>query len=447
MKITELRCENVKRLSAVHITPEGSVVCIGGKNGAGKSSVLDSIVYGLTGAKSLPGKPVRNGEEKAEIEIQLAGQPNLIVRRKIKDDGKTSLEIEQVNDDGSRAKLTSPQKLLDSLTGSIAFDPLAFTRLRPQEQVELLKSAVGVTTDDLDNEERRLFDERTAVNRDVKALGSQLDAMPKHADIDADNEVSPADILADIEAAHKHNSDVDDAYRAACEEESRAERQRTAMTTVNAEINELERRLSDKEAERDAISAKMVEAEDAAVEAKQKHQAMAKVDTSPLRDKLSTIEATNAKVRENKAREEKAERYAAAREQADDLTKQIEELRQKRIDRLASAEWPVEGLGFGENGVTFNGLPFDQCSSAEQLRISTAVALSQNPKLPVGIIRDGSLLDADSLAMVAEIADKYGAQIWVERVGDGEECTVVIEDGTVAERDNDWMMEKDADWA
>lgn len=432
MKITELRCENVKRLSAVHITPEGSLVCIGGKNGAGKSSVLDSILYGLTGAKSLPGKPVRNGEEKAEIEITLDGQPNLIVRRRIKDDGKTSLEIEQVNEDGSRAKLTSPQKLLDSLVGSIAFDPLAFTRLRPQEQVELLKSAVGVTTDDIDAETKRLFDERTGVNRDVKQLESQLAGMPLHKDVDTTEEVSPSDILADIKAAHEHNADVDDAYRAAREAESRADRQRNAMATVNAEINELERQLADKEAEKEAISLKMVEAEDAAVVAKDKHKAMAKVDTAPLDEKLGTIEQTNAAVRDNKARAAKAEQLKAAKEQADDLTKQIEKLRTDRIDRLASASWPVEGLGFGDSGVTFNGLPFEQCSSAEQLRISTAVGMSQSPKLPVFMVRDGSLLDADNLELMAKLADQYGAQLWIERVGDGEECTVIIEDGTVA---------------
>ena len=49
MKIIRLKAENVKRLHAVEITPEGEVVVVAGKNGAGKSSVLDAITYALAG--------------------------------------------------------------------------------------------------------------------------------------------------------------------------------------------------------------------------------------------------------------------------------------------------------------------------------------------------------------------------------------------------------------
>lgn len=47
MKIVSLQTENVKRLKVVNITPSGSAIIIGGDNGQGKSSVLDSIFMGL----------------------------------------------------------------------------------------------------------------------------------------------------------------------------------------------------------------------------------------------------------------------------------------------------------------------------------------------------------------------------------------------------------------
>ena len=37
MKIIELQAENVKRLKAVEITPDGTLQVIGGKNAQGKS--------------------------------------------------------------------------------------------------------------------------------------------------------------------------------------------------------------------------------------------------------------------------------------------------------------------------------------------------------------------------------------------------------------------------
>jgi hypothetical protein len=49
----------------------------------------------------------------------------------------------------------------------------------------------------------------------------------------------------------------------------------------------------------------------------------------------------------------------------------------------------------------------------------------------VALVRDGSALDADSLRIVAETAQKYDGQVWLERVGDGDEGAIVIEDGTV----------------
>ena len=90
-------------------------------------------------------------------------------------------------------------------------------------------------------------------------------------------------------------------------------------------------------------------------------------------------------------------------------------------------------IGFGDEGVTFNGLPIEQASSAEQTRVAVAIGLAANPELPVVLIRDGSLLDEDSLAAVAKQAAERGAQVWIERVGDGKECSVIIEDGEVVE--------------
>ena len=99
---------------------------------------------------------------------------------------------------------------------------------------------------------------------------------------------------------------------------------------------------------------------------------------------------------------------------------------------MAEADFPIPGLAFDADGVTFNGIPFAQCSSAERLRVSVAMGIALNPKLKVLLIRDGSLLDDNNLAMIAEAAKEADAQVWIERVSKGEECSVIIEDGEVA---------------
>lgn len=97
------------------------------------------------------------------------------------------------------------------------------------------------------------------------------------------------------------------------------------------------------------------------------------------------------------------------------------------------AKSPIDGLGFDENGVTFNGLPFEQCSSAESIEVSMAIGLAINPKLPVVLIKHGSLIDPVQLEIVRTMAEQHNppAQVIVERVGEGTECSVIIEDGHV----------------
>ena len=55
VKIVNLEAENVKRIKAVQIVPaETGLTVIGGNNGQGKTSVLDSIAWALGGEKYRP---------------------------------------------------------------------------------------------------------------------------------------------------------------------------------------------------------------------------------------------------------------------------------------------------------------------------------------------------------------------------------------------------------
>lgn len=80
MKIIELQAENVKRLRAVDITPDGTLQVIGGRNAQGKSSVLDAVWLALGGGKAAKETPlpIRDGQEKASVRLDLG---DLIVTR------------------------------------------------------------------------------------------------------------------------------------------------------------------------------------------------------------------------------------------------------------------------------------------------------------------------------------------------------------------------------
>lgn len=72
LTIVELRAENTKRLRAVTIRPEANgLVVLSGRNGAGKSSVLDAIAMALGGRGEVPAEP-----EKAAPKTEPVVEPD-----------------------------------------------------------------------------------------------------------------------------------------------------------------------------------------------------------------------------------------------------------------------------------------------------------------------------------------------------------------------------------
>jgi predicted ABC-type transport system involved in lysophospholipase L1 biosynthesis ATPase subunit len=99
---------------------------------------------------------------------------------------------------------------------------------------------------------------------------------------------------------------------------------------------------------------------------------------------------------------------------------------------ITAAKFPLEGLGFGNGAVVYKEIPLSQASSAEQLRVSMAMAMALNPKVRVIRITDGSLLDSSSMKVIDEMANAQDFQIWCEIVDESGKVGIVIEDGAVA---------------
>ena len=160
----------------------------------------------------------------------------------------------------------------------------------------------------------------------------------------------------------------------------------------------------------------------------------ADIDLAPILARSKEATAVNERVRAKKAKAEAEFRAEMLKANADLLTTRIEEIDAERVKRIGAAALPVPGLGFdGDGNVTLNDLPFSQASQAEQLRVSLAMGAALQPTLRLIIVKDGSLLDAKSLGIVGAFARDNDLQILMERVGDGAEVGVVIEDGAVLE--------------
>lgn len=420
MKIVRLETENVKRIRAVDITPgDSNMVVIGGRNAQGKSSLLDSIEMALGGAGSVPQRPVRSGEAGAHVTVDLG---DIVVTREFSANGESRLKVE--SKDGAVYK--SPQTMLDALVGKLSFDPLAFTRLDEKQQHAVLCKLVKLDLGALDAQRAELYAERTQVNRQAKAAAQRAADMPSH-DVTETAEVSVAELSTELQSARALE-------KSAAEKATQADKSndgaKTALKRAESAEAEAKRLLEVAAAERatcERLNATVDELREAA-EALQEQVP----DTAAIHARIQSAEATNTKLRANTAKTE-ARREALRIESAvKELGKRIAGIDEQKAMAIAAASFPVAGLSVNGEGVLFNGVPLDQASSAERLRVSVAIGLAMNPKLRVLLVRDGSLLDEDGLRMLGTVAAENDAQLWVEKVsGDGAGCSVVIEDGSV----------------
>jgi len=422
MKITSLQSENVKRLKAVSMEVNGdSTVVIGGMNAQGKSSLLDSIEYCLAGKSSIPSEPIRHGEDEARVVIETE---EYRIKRTFKA-GKSSLVVESL--DG--AKYTSPQKLLDKLVGDFTFDPLEFSRKKPKEQLAMLQGLVGLDFSKMDQKKKDLYDERTAVNRDVKTLQAKLDDMPK----DAPKRVSIANLMTEVEEMRARNAKNDAQRKEVYECDRIIIALEQELETGNADLERMRAAIKRKEEELQELSAKIGSNRKEYEKAKQAADKLTDEDPAELMEKIQKAEEINRLAAKGEERQTLTEELQERKAESESLTSKIEWIDKQKAEAMSEAKFPVKDLAFDENGVTLNGLPFDQASSAERWKVSVAMGLSMNPELKIMLIRDGSLLDPESMKVLAEMAEAEGGQVWVERVSEGDECTVIIEDGSIKE--------------
>lgn len=300
--------------------------------------------------------------------------------------------------------------MLDGLVGRLSFDPLAFAQQDQRSQLAQLLELVELPFDPaaLDAERRSVFEERTVVGREIKQITGQLAGIPRPADDLPQDEINVADLVAQARKAH--------------EWKVRAEGLRSAAEDADALVAQLERKLAD--ARKTAAAAA---------------EAVAKIpadlpDPTDYDALLQRADAVNAQVRAAKARVQVQQRLDERQAAVDDLTKQLKVIDERKASAIAQARMPIDGLAFDDSGVTYAGVPFKQCSAAEQLRVSIAMAMSLNPQIRIIRITDGSLLDSSNMALIAEMADEHDFQVWIERVDETGEVGVLIEDGQVASR-------------
>jgi DNA repair ATPase RecN len=407
VKIINLKSRNIKGIKAIDITPKGDVVIISGKNGAGKTSALDSIWYILcwkAGAGKTP-MPIRKGEKEAEGEVTLCEDLSLediakgkipevlfIVNRVWTSNGKTQLRVTN----GKGLKYTTPQKLLDDFIGYLSFDPRLFSQMKGREQRQVLIDLTGFDTTEIEKKIAFLYDQRLEKGREVKMLTGNreeitIEDLPEEL-------ISINDISNELQEAMLVNTKIDDSIR-----------------NKEQALKEIERL-------KDVIAS----CEDYLL-------LNNRIPVDSLKEKLSESQKINEQIRARDRNRIADRKENKAKNEYNDFTQEINEQTKIMEDGLKE-NWhkiPDQKLSLTETGITYDGTPYSQISYSEQLKICIKIGMALNPKLKVLRISDWSLLDDKSKEIVRQMSREFGYQIWVEEVDDTGNKGFYIEEGEV----------------
>ncbi|MDY4405229.1 AAA family ATPase [Blautia sp.] len=403
MKINRLEIENVKRIKAVNVEPkESGLTIIGGNNNQGKTSVLDAIAWALGGDKYRPSQASREGSVLPP-NLHIVMNNGLVVERK----GKNSA-LKVTDPNGQKAG----QQLLNEFVEQLALDLPKFMESSGAEKARTLLQIIGVGDQlaILEKEEKELYNERTFVGRTADQKEKFAKEQPYFPDAPKDL-VSPSELIKQQQDILARNGENQRKRENLHNLEQRYQR-------INEQLEELLRQQRDVEGDLDAARKSAADLHDES--------------TLELENSISNIEEINRKVRANLDKEKAEDDARGYRDQYNELTKKIGDIRERKAQLLDSAELPLPELSVKEGDLIYKGQKWDNMSGSDRLKVSTAIVRKLNPNCGFVLLDKLEQMDMETLRDFGQWLESEGLQAIATRVSTGDECSIIIEDGYVS---------------
>lgn len=402
MKINKLEIENVKRVKAVKIEPSANgLTVIGGRNGQGKTSVLDALAWALGGERYRPSNP-QNDSSVIPPSIRVVLNNGLIVERK----GKNS-DLKVIDPTGQK----SGQQLLNGFVEELAIDLPRFLHSTDKEKAETLLKIIGVGEQlaELERHETEIYNDRRAVGQ----IADQKEKFAKEQVYypDAPKEpVSASDLI-------KQQQDI-------LAQNGENQRKRQNLAYIESEATKLQQQLKELQEKIRLNAADLETARKSALD-------LVDESTEALEQSIRDIEDINRKVRTNLDKDKAEEDARYYSDKYAKLTVDLDAVRQKKTDLLQSAALPLPGLTVDEGVLKFNGFPWDNMSGSDRLKVATAIVRKLNPQCGFVLLDQLEQMDIQTLNEFGTWLEREGLQAIATRVSTGGECSILIEDGYV----------------
>lgn len=474
MKYSKIQIKNLFGIKEYEAS--GASLELSGKNGVGKSSVIDAIRLALTN-KSSRKYIVRNGETEGEVLIET--DTGLRINRKIR---TAQADYKSVKQDGR--EVGSPETFLRDIFTPLQLNPVEFMGMSEKEQNAIILDMIEYPWDvgkikewfgeipawvnydqnilcvlnDIQSENGEYFKSRQDINRDIRNKRAFIEEIaqniPPHYDADKWESTSAGDLYQQIERIRRENRDIEQAKAFLSARDSKirkyeADREikTAALTTeignrrsqIDKDVLRLEEQIRTLKVERDGLDEKMsdklavieqkykanVSKYDAEAESYKEYADKEPQDVSGLLEQAQEIEKMKSHINEFRRMQNLQRDVEELTESSTHLTSLIEKARMLPGEILAECKIPIAGLTVKDGVPLINGLPVSNLSDGEKLDLCIDVAI-QNPKGLQIILIDGvEKLSTEWREHLYKKCQEKGLQFIATRTTDDDDFTVV----------------------
>lgn len=438
LKFLRLELENFKNIDKKIVDIGGQSIIVMGKNGAGKSSLIQALMSPLD-TKELPSAPIKKGEERAMISVVIGGVVNGENKQYTVDmyfsPKNQSGRVVVTDQHGNNVK--SPATFLKSQIGNVSFDVMKWLNDTKAKKLETLKALTGCAKQiDIINKEIK---EKGDTKKAKKDRAEEIEAVMKNHDytqeqINLYSKPMPTEALQNELMQVSANQKIWDdfkmkvdglknnmslSYQQASNIQSEVQRKQQQIAQLQQEVAQHTEQLQIMEQNANELGGKIQQGEQwlAGNERPSSEEIVVKMNDAAAHNEHFARISTLA---------EKQREMLEAKQEAGTLDVDIKKLESQRSVLISKSQLPIPGLSFTDEEIMLNGIPLEegQINTAGLFDVGVQVAMALNPGLKTIFLHDGSLFDKENLKVIVDKIESKGYQAVIEVVAENDDVEV-----------------------
>ena len=467
MKLKRIAVKNIKKIESLDIDLDGNVFAIAGDNEVGKSTLLQLILQSMTMKNKIP-VPVTQGKTDgfALFEFEAPGGMPYQVKLEYKEDGKEKLTMMAPGGIKS-TKVTDLRNIFDYHDVSVEeFMLWSDTKEGRMKQRNLLLSIFPKEIQDkflsAIEKETLYYNNRASLNKEVDLLTKQMEGYNL-----TEEELTwlkqKAGYESRLNQANEYKKKSAESYTTIKVLESKIEQDTIGLEQYKAGLTnqkaQLKKQIDDKYDEINELEAKLqrlkqeafslieqsenfdqdanqeIDRRNATIKSYHDQVASIKADLLPEERVEESITTLTARIKNLATLETKNNMRLELKKQLDDKSNKLKEaekdlsdIREYKNKVVLEAQMPIQGLSIDEDGLNYNGLPFDknQLSTSQFMQVVLRILIAINKRTPIIPIGRAESFGKKKLNELIEMAEKENCQIFFEKVKDEGSLTIEV---------------------